>query len=142
MANQVKVTPEEFAARWGQGLKQSVERIRSGVGRVTESPGRSAARSADKWHAAISQVATKEKWARRTGAMTLEDWQAAMIDKGVNRIATGVDSAQGKMAEYGAKLIAHQNALLAELDGMADVTLEDSISRATHWIRGMAKLTV
>lgn len=142
MAGSVKVTPEEFATRWGQGLKQSVERIRSGVERVTVSPGKSAAAHADKWHAAISAQATKEKWARRIGAMSLTDWQSAMIDKGVGRIATGVDAAQGKMAEYGAKLIAHQNVLLGELDGMADVTLEDSIIRATHWIRGMAKLSV
>ncbi len=109
---------------------------------MTVSPGRSAAAKADKWSAAMSSQATKDKWARRVGEMTLEDWQRAMIQKGVNRIATGVDEAQPKMAAYGERLIAHQNTLLAALDKMPDVTLEDSIARATTWIRGMSKLSV
>lgn len=142
MPKTVKVNATEFATRWGQGLKGSVERIRSGVGRVSESPGKAAAAKADKWHAAMSSMEVKDKWRRRLGAMTLEEWQTAMLDKGVNRIAAGVDTAQPKMAAYGEKLIAHQNRLLAELDGMPDVTLEDSISRMTHWIRGMVKLEV
>lgn len=142
MAGKVKVTPEQFAQRWGTALKQNVERIREGVLNVTESPGASAAKSADKWHAAMIQLKTKEKWQRRVGEMTLEEWQHAMIDKGINRIAVGVDQAQPKMQVYGEKLIAHQNRLLADLDNMADVTLEDSVARATFWIRGMAKLSV
>lgn len=142
MADKVRVDAETYAARWGTGLKGSVERIREGVEAVTVSPGVSAAKSADKWHAAISKLATKDKWARRIGAMPLLDWQRAMIQKGVNRIAIGVDEAQPKMVAYGEKLIPHQNALLADLANMPDLTLEDSIARATHWIRGMAKLSV
>lgn len=142
MANQVKVTPDEFAARWGTQLKGSIERIREGIQRVDVAPGKAAAAAADKWQASISSAATKEKWRRRIGAVTLEEWQSAMISKGLIRIASGVDAAQGKMATYGALLIAHQNTLLRELDGMADVTLEDSISRMVHWVRGMAKLEV
>jgi len=142
MATKVKVTADQFATRWGAGLKGSVERIRSGVERVTESPGKAAAAKSDKWHTAISSTATKDKWARRIGEMSLEDWQRAMIQKGVNRIATGVDEAQPKMVVYGEKLIAHQNTLLGQLDSMPDLTLEDSIARATSWIRGMAKLSV
>lgn len=142
MAKRVKVDAAEFAARWGSGLKGAVERIRTGVNRVEESPGKAAAAKADKWHAAISSTATKDKWRRRLGAMTLEEWQESMLAKGVNRIAAGVDAAQGKMSAYGEKLIAHQNRLLTELEAMPDVTLEDSISRMTHWIRGMSKLEV
>lgn len=142
MAGQVKVTPDEFASRWGTQLKGSIERIRAGIERVDVAPGKAAAAAADKWQASISSAATKEKWRRRIGEVTLEQWQAAMITKGLIRIASGVDAAQSKMAEYGVKLIAHQNGLLRELDTMADVTLEDSISRMVHWVRGMAKLTV
>lgn len=142
MVDKVRVTAEEYAARWGQGLTQSIERMRAGIEGVTVAPGKSAAAKADKWHAAISRADTKAKWANRVGSVPLEVWKSAMINKGLNRISSGVDEAKPKMAEYGAKLIAHQNALLATIDGMADITLEDSIARATAWIRGMAKLTV
>jgi len=142
MAKTVKVNAEEFAQRWGAGLKANVEKIRTGVNRVEQSPGVAAAAAADKWYAAISDTSTRDKWARRLRAMTLEDWKTAMLQKGVNRIAAGADAAQGKVAAYGEKLIAHQNRLLSELDGMPDVTLEDSISRMTAWVRGMARLEV
>ena len=141
MVKQVRVTPEEYASRWGAGLNGSIERIRSGVLAVTVAPGTLAAKKADKWQAAIARVETKTKWAQNVAGVSLEDWQSAMLNKGLNRIPDGVAQAQPKMATYGARLIAHQDRLLAELDGMADITLEDSIRRATFWIRGMAKLT-
>lgn len=141
MPTKVRVTPEEFASRWGEGLNGSIERIRSGVLAVTVAPGVEAAKKADKWQASIARVETKAKWAQKVAGVSLEDWQAAMLNKGLNRIPDGVAQAQPKMAAYGARLIAHQDRLLAELDGMPDITLEDSIRRATFWIRGMAKLT-
>lgn len=142
MANKVRVTPEQFAERWGTGLTGSIERMRTGVEAVTVAPGVSAAAKADKWHAAISRQDTKDKWKARVGAVPLDVWQQAMINKGLNRIADGVENATPKMEVYGAKLIAHQNRLLSEMDQLADITLEDSIKRMTYWVRGMAKLEV
>lgn len=142
MARTVKVTPEEFASRWGTGLKGSIDRMRTGIDRVTVAPGKLAADKADKWHMAISSSDTKEKWRRRIGAVTLEEWQTAMKNKGLIRIAAGVDEAQTRMQDFATKLIAHQNALLSKIDTMADLTLEDSILRMTTWVRGMAKLEV
>lgn len=142
MAKKVRVTAEQFAERWGTGLTGSIERMREGVANVQVAPGIAAAAKADKWHAAISRSDTKAKWKARVGAVPLEVWQQAMINKGLNRIADGVENAQGKMQDYGAKLITHQNRLLSELDALPDITLEDSIKRMTHWIRGMAKLEV
>lgn len=142
MARTVRVTPDQYASRWGSGLKANVEKIREGVGRVTVSPGKTAAARADKWHAAMTQTSTRDKWARRIGAMTLEEWQRSMIAKGINRIAAGVDEAQPKMVAYAEVLIPHQNALLAQLEKMPDVTLEDNINKMVTFIRGMAKLQV
>lgn len=142
MAKTVRVTPEEFARRWGTGLSGAIETMREGIKRVTVAPGKSAAAKADKWHTAISRQDTKAKWASRVGAITLEDWQASMIDKGLTRISSGVEQAQGKMAAFGEKLISHQNRLLAEQEGMADITLEDSIARMIAWTRGMSKFSV
>lgn len=142
MAKKVRVTPEQFAERWGSGLTGSIERMRTGVEAVSVAPGIAAAAKADKWHAAISRSDTKAKWKARVGAVPLEVWQQAMINKGLNRIADGVENAATKMEAYGTKLIAHQNRLLSEIDALPDITLEDSIKRMTAWTRGMAKLEV
>lgn len=140
MANKVKVTPEQFAARWGTGLKGSIERIREGVERVAVAPGEAAAAAVDKWHSSISSATTRDKWARRVAAVSLPDWQRAMLQKGVNRISDGVDNATPKMVQYGTALIEHQNRLLTQLDQLPNVTLEDSIRRMTTWVRGMAQM--
>ncbi len=134
----VKLTPQEFREKHARRLKASVEDIRAGVERVTEAPGQKAAAKADKWFAAISSQDTKDKWKRRVAAVSLEEWKGKMIDKGVGRIAQGIDGAAAKVEDFAEKLIAHQNAGLGQIEKMPDLTLEDSISRSTAWIRHMS----
>ncbi len=139
MARSVRLTPEEFYAKWARNLKASTPYIQDGVNRVTEAPGKAAAAKVDKWHNAISSQETKSKWERRVGAVSLEDWKSAMLLKGVGRIQAGVDGAEAKSVDFATKLISHQNALLPSIDAMPDLTLGDSVQRAVAWIEGMAK---
>lgn len=138
----VRLTPEELAVKWAKRLKTSVEDIRAGVERVTEAPGLKAAEKADKWQARISELSTKEKWARRVAAVSLDDWKIAIIQKGLPRISAGVDAAQPKMVNFAVQLIAHQNAGLRVLEDMPDLTLEDNILRMTSWVRHMSTLEI
>ncbi len=138
----VKVNADQLTEKWQRRLKGAIEDMRAGVQRVTEAPGAAAAAKADKWQAAISESRTKEKWRRRVGAVSLEEWKAAMTEKGLARIASGVDGAGVKMRRFAAQLIDHQNTGLTELDRMPDLTLEDSINRMSFWARHMAKLTI
>jgi hypothetical protein len=138
----VKVSAEQLTEKWQRRLKGAIEDMRAGVARVTVAPGASAAEKADKWQAAISESRTKEKWRRRVGAVTLEEWKAAMTEKGLARIASGVDGAGPKMRRFAAQLIEHQNSGLTQIEKMPDLTLEDSINRMAFWARHMAKLTI
>jgi len=138
----VKVTPAELTEKWQRRLKGSIEDMRAGVQRVTVAPGLAAAEKADKWQAAISESRTKEKWRRRVGGVTLEEWKKAMVEKGLSRIASGVDGATSKMTRFATQLIDHQNAGLVTLEKMPDLTLEDSINRMAAWTRHMANLKV
>lgn len=138
----VKVTPEQLADKWARRLKGSIEDMRTGVQRVTEAPGVKAAAAADKWQAKISEQRTKEKWARRVGGVTLEEWKRSMTEKGLSRIASGVDGAGAKMQRFATQLIDHQNAGLLVIDRMPDLTLEDSINRMAAWTRHMSNLTI
>lgn len=137
----VKLTAEEFQEKHARRLKAAVEDMRAGVARVTEAPGRAAAAKKSKWVAKLSEPAVQEKWARRVAAVTLVEWQDAMINKGINRVAAGIDGAKGKTIAFAEKMIPHMNSGLVELDTMPDLTLEDSVSRAGFWIRHMAKFT-
>lgn len=138
----VKVNAEQLTEKWQRRLKGAIEDMRAGVNRVSEAPGAAAAAKADKWQAAISEARTKDKWRRRVGAVTLEDWKKAMLEKGLSRIASGVDGASSKMRRFATQLIEHQNAGLVALEKMPDLTLEDSINRMAAWTRHMANLQI
>jgi len=135
----VRVTPEQLATKWGNRLKGSIEEMRNGANRVTVAPGVQAAAKADKWQARLTESATKAKWQRNVARISVDEWRKRYVDKGLSRVASGVDASTDKMTEFATQLIAHQNAGLQTLSTMPDLTLEDSINRMGAWIRHMAK---
>lgn len=137
MARTVKLTAAEFREKHARRLKGAVDDIRLGVDRVVDAPGVKAAAKKDKWIQNLSKQETVDKWARRVAAVPLDDWKAKMINKGIGRIAAGIDAAAPKVEEFAEKLIAHQNTGLAKIDAMPDLTLEDSIQRMSTWTRHM-----
>jgi len=137
----IRVTPEEYAEKHARRLKASVEDIRRGLERVTVSPTAKAADSQDKMIARLTESVTSGKWARRLRAVTLEEWKAKTIGKGIGRIAAGIDAAHDKQVTFAGELLPYEATLLATVEKMPDLTLEDSISRMTAWARGMARFT-
>lgn len=135
----VKLTAEEFAEKHARRLKGAVEDVRKGVERVTEAPGIKAAAKQAKWAAKLGEKITQDKWGRRVASVTLEEWKRKTLNKGIGRIPAGIDEAHDKVVEFAGKLIEHQNAGLGAIEKMPDLTLEDSVARATTWIRHMAK---
>lgn len=135
----VKLTPEQFQEKHARRLKGAIDDVRMGVERVTEAPGAKAAAAQQKWIAKLSEKSVQDKWARQVGGVSLEEWKSKTLNKGVGRIAAGIDEAAPKVIEFAAKLIDHQNRGLSQIDKMPDLTLEDSIARATTWMRHMSK---
>jgi len=135
------ISPEEFADKHARRLKAATEDIRAGVARVTEAPTAKAAAKQDKMLARLQAAVSSGKWASRLRAVTLEEWKAATTDKGINRIAAGIDAAHGKQVAFAQQLLTYESTLMGTVEKMPDLTLEDSITRATAWIRGMAKFT-
>lgn len=135
---QIKMTPEEFATKHATRLKASLPEMRTGIERVTEAPTAKAAAKADKMLAGITEAITSGKWARGLNRVTLEEWRDKTITKGLPRVATGIDAAHDKQVVFAGELFTHQNRGLTEIDRLPDMTLEDSIARATTWMRHMA----
>lgn len=134
-----RVNATQYADKWAGRLKGSTEDIRRGVQRVTEAPGQAAARSKDLMRTKINQAIDDGTWETQVAAVSLPDWQKSVVDKGLNRIATGVDAAKPKQ-------VAMAEALLSAVDQAADAanrlpkgTIEDSVNRAATFIREMGK---
>lgn len=132
-------TPAQTARKWRDRLKGSTTQIREGVEGVTENPADAAAAAADKW---LDRVAnSRERFISGLSRVTLDDWKQATIQKGIPRIAAGADAAEGEVEQFQAELMTFQATIDRELAAMPDVTMEDSIARATHQMRRMSEFT-
>lgn len=135
----VKVTAQELADRWTAGLSGATQQISDGIDRVTVSPTSQAAKAKTKMLQNLTAAVNSGKWEAGLNRVSLADWQTAMKEKGVPRIAQGAAAANGKMAQFAAQLIPYENQLQATINNMPSLTLQDSIARASAWITGMSK---
>ena len=134
-----KLTAAEATEKHARRLKGATEDIRRGVQRVTEAPGQAAAAKQEKFRQNLMAAIDSGKWARRVASVSLGEWQTLMADKGIPRIAAGVDASAGKIEDFFSQLFAHQEGLERKVQSMPDLTLEDSINRMTTWVRGMSE---
>lgn len=132
------LTPAEFQEKHARRLKASVEDMRRGIDRVTESPTEKAAAKQDKMLSNLTAAVQSGKWAKGLKRVSLEEWKKKARDVGVNRVAAGIDAAKDKVTAFAADLLPHIDKQKAALANMPDVTLDDNINRMTTFIRGMA----
>lgn len=135
-----KVTAEEYAKDWGQGLAQAGERIRRGINRTTEAPGTKAAAQSARYLAGVQ--AKQELWKSRVAGVSLEDWKKKFIDKGLGRIAAGVTSAQPEQVIMAGKLLAAVDAAVSKVNTIPKGDIEASIQRAATFMREMQKAKI
>jgi len=135
----VRLTPEEFAEKHARNLKASTADIRRGVERVDQAPTEKAIAQKEKMLRKLTESVTNGKWEAGLRRVSLQDWKNRMLNKGVNRIAQGIDDAHEKQVAFARDLFEHENRLLQRIDGMPDLTIEDSVARASEWIYGMTE---
>lgn len=134
-----RLTPAEFREKHARRLKGATEDMRLGVERVSESPTAKAAAKKDKMKARLMASLDSGKWERGLRRVSLEDWKSKMINKGIGRIAAGIDESAAKVEAFAAELLPFQDRLRDDIKKLPDVTLEDNINRMTSFVRGMAK---
>lgn len=134
-----RVSAEEYVEKHNRRLKGATEDIRRGIDRVTEAPGKAAAAQQSLMLQKLTEAITSGLWAKQVGKVTLEEWMASAIGKGIGRIAAGIDAAAPKQREMAVKLLAAVDATLLEVNQTPRGTLEDNITRMTTFVRGMAK---
>jgi len=135
-----KLTPAEFQEKHARRLKASVEDVRRGIDRVTESPTAKAAAKQDKMLTNLTAAVNSGKWAAGLKRVSLEDWKKKTRDVGVNRIAAGIDAAASKVVAFAEDLLPHIERGQEKIKSMSDVTLDDNINRMTTFIRHMSEL--
>lgn len=136
-----RVNAQEWQEKHARRLKQSLPDIRAGIDRVTEAPSAAAIKQQDALIAAFTEAVRSGKWAKNLGAVTLEDWKDSFKNKGVDRIAAGIDNAKEKSIKSAEKLLRNVDTVSAEVKAMPKGTIDDSINRMVHSARRMHELS-
>jgi hypothetical protein len=134
-----RVTADEFVEKQARRLKGSIEDMRAGVTKVSESPTAAAAAAKDKMRMNINASIDNGKWERGLRRVTTEEWKSKMINKGLSRVATGIDEAAPKVRAFAADFLPYLDTVTATVKKMPSTTLEDNINRMVSQIRGVSK---
>jgi len=132
-----KMSPGDAARKWAQRATAAVPEYKAGIDRVTESPTAKAAKAVDKLIQNFMESVTSGRWARNLEAVSLSEWKTAASEKGGARMAAGVQGAIGKQTRYYTEAFPFIEGLQAEIAGMPNLTIEDSIARSAHFMREM-----
>lgn len=127
--------PNAVATKWSQNLGSATQRITDGVNAVTIAPGQAAARNKTGYVQGVT--ASVDKWASNVAAVSLQSWQSDMINKGVQRIASGASAAEPKFATFMGRLLPYIDRQVSALPPRGN--LDANINRVTTFIRSMAK---
>jgi hypothetical protein len=134
----VSITPQDMNKKWSTAMKNAIPYIQQGVNNVTESPMAKAALKADKMLNNLTQAVQSGRWATALNNVSLQSWKDVTSKKITSSLSAGVDAAQQKQTAFATWLIGVENAGLAQIASMPDVTLDDSINRSVAWQRYMA----
>lgn len=133
-----RVTPAEAAQKLSRRLQAATADITKGINAVTEAPGIKAAASAELMLARLIETVQSGVWAEAVSAVSLQDWKTAAINKGVPRIAQGIQTAEPKLIRFYTQLLPAVDAAVAKVQNMPNLTLEDRIARSAAYQREMA----
>lgn len=134
-----RLTPQEAAARWSQGVSQNVNRYAEGVQRVTQAPGQAAAAKADKYAAGVNASIQSGKWKNRTASVSLAAWQDATVNIGAARLGQSATAKVGKMEAAMSQLLPAVDAARNTVRAMPDTTLEQRVQRMVRFSQEMSK---
>ncbi|KKN36648.1 hypothetical protein LCGC14_0771710 [marine sediment metagenome] len=134
-----KMTAEEFQEKHARRLKAATADMEKGVRGVTVAPTLKAAQAMTKLRTNLLKAIDSGKMERRLKAVTLQEWQQKMIDKGIGRVASGIDGAKEKTIAFAAQLLPAIDKAKAQIERLPSVTLDDNINRMVTFVREMSK---
>ena len=123
------------AQRWATGLGGATQKIQQGVEAVTTSPGQMAARQAQVW--VQNTQAAQAKFQKNAAAVSLSSWQAATVNKGIPRIASGATAAEPKVQAFMSTFLPFVQAQVNQLPPRGN--LQQNIQRAVQMMTNMTK---
>lgn len=118
---------QDAATRWNNGFAAAGTAWQAGIESVQTAPGQMAVAALPRYISGVQQNA--QKWAAKTGAVTLAQWKAAAIAKGPSRLASGATAGMPKYQAAIAKVLDAERSIIAGLPPRG--TVEQNIQRSS-----------
>ena len=131
-----RMTGQQVADKWAERLGSATKAITDGVNAVDVAPGQKAAAKKAEYVAGVTR--NQNKWARKVGAVTLEQWKTAMLRKAVPIIASRAIEAKGKVKAFFDEFLSHLQLVQSQLNSSPRGTIDQNIARAVLVIRANA----
>lgn len=125
--------PTAVAQKWYTNFIASGPSITAGVNAVTVAPGVKAAAAKALWLAKVT--ASVDKWAKNVSAVSLSQWQQAMLTTGLQRLQTGATAGQPKVAAFMSQFLTYLQSGAGSIASMDKSTLESAIAKSAAQIR-------
>lgn len=135
-----RVNASQWLDKWGRRLNAAGPDIQTGVQRVTTAPGQQAAQAAQLMLQNLTESVNNGTWAKQVSAVSLQDWQSAMINKALPRIAQGVTAAQKNKTGRITALLSAVDQAAQTANALPKGGIEQSIQRASTFMRTMSQL--
>lgn len=133
-----RITPQEMADKWNRRLKAATPDIQAGVRRVTQAPGVKAAQQQNVMLQNLQARVADGTWARKVAGVSLDEWQSKTLNKGVGRIAAGVDASMSTTTDQFGKVLQAVDASVAVVERTPRGDLSTNINRAVTFMTEMA----
>lgn len=133
-----KVNAQQWLQKWGTNLGAASQYITSGVNRVTVAPGQQAAAASDRMLAGVTASVTSGAWGARVSAVTLPQWQQAMLQKGIPRLQTGISAAQQNKQASITTFLSAVDAAAADAHALPKGNLQQNIARSVAFQTSMS----
>lgn len=132
-------TPDQVAAKFASRLSASTQDIQKGVQAVTIAPTAAAAGAVNKWQAKMALPSTAQRFVSGLNGVSLQDWQSAMINKGLSRIASGAQGAVPKLTKFYSDFLPFVAGVQSKVKSMPSLTLQDNINRMVTNVQELSK---
>lgn len=132
-------TAQEVAAKWTQRTSAAASDYAKGVAQTDKDPTALAIAAGPRLLTNFQAAFNSGKWANNLRRVGKTGWQAAVAAKGATNFSTGVQAAEGKVADAFGPLLAFEQNLLQQVQGMPSLTDADRENRMLTWVRGMRR---
>lgn len=121
--------PQRALEKWKARMAASATEAKEGVQGVQVAPTQLAAQAADKYIANVNRAFSEGRFQAGCGRVSLQDWQQAMITKGIPNMANGAQKISASSQKAMQDVIAFAQQVSSQIRAMPNVTEADADQR-------------